>query len=337
MTLQEKFDDIIGCIEYLVENGEEDIPQALSKETGFNLRLLGDSFQFITDMTLAKYIRQRRLIHALTNKVQKNLSVEDIAAETTFCDAAAFTKACKNEFNLTPGQITEEVLQKFPPLRFAIITSGSAASQMENDKLTTTEITAGVSSEQFAEIKRVLEISAVYGFDDDDAEFVYRMATEFNISIEEAAEFCEEARIQEQFDLTDHEVQQLLYEIRNNGYAHLYELPKGFFDVYFSEENDRHGWFVPYICEIAEALNEHGMCSDDLDQIALHADTYGVDIVEAIENFDEYEKSWDDAISDVLTHGIPEDDTAGFGYRSIWEFDEEDPNQYDCDTQDEDS
>lgn len=325
MMLQDKYDNIIDCIEYFVDKRLEDIPQALAKETGLNLRLLGDAFQFVTDMTLIKYIRQRRLIYALTKKVKNNLSVEDIAEDTMFCDAAAFTKACKNEFDLTPGQITEEVLEKYPPLHFNRIISGSNAEQMENDTLDVPnkDEIKGVSSEQFAEIKRVLEISAIYGFDDDDAEFVYRLAIEFNISVEEAAEFCEEARIQEEFDLTDHETQQLLYEIRNNGYAHLHELPKGFFDVYFSEENDRHGWFVPYICEIAEALDSNEMCADDLGQIVLHADTFGVDIVEAIENFDEYDDSWNNMIDDVLTNGIPEDDTGGFGYRSVWEFDEE--------------
>lgn len=325
MMLQNKFDNIIDYIEYFVDKREENIPQALAKETGLNLRLLGDAFQFVTDMTLIKYIRQRRLIYALTSKLKNNLSVEDIAADTMFCDAAAFTKACKNEFDLTPGQITEEVLEKYPPLHFNRIISGSNAEQMENDTLDVPnkDEIKGVSSEQFAEIKRVLEISAIYGFDDDDAEFVYRLAIEFNISVEEAAEFCEEARIQEEFDLTDHETQQLLYEIRNNGYAHLHELPKGFFDVYFSEENDRHGWFVPYICEIAEALDSNEMCADDLGQIVLHADTFGVDIVEAIENFDEYDNSWNNMIDDVLTNGIPEDDTGGFGYRSVWEFDEE--------------
>ena len=323
--LQEKYDGIIDYIEYYVGIGEEDIPQALVKETGLNLRLLGDAFQFITDMTLIKYIRQRRLIHALTNKLQKNLSVEDIAADTMFCDAAAFTKACKNEFDLTPGQITTDVLVKYPPLHFARVVSGRNADKMENDTLTVlnNDTAQSVSAEQFAEIKRALEISAIYGFDDDEAEFVYRFAAECKISVEEAAEFCEEARIQEEYDLTSHETQQLLYEIRGNGYTHLYELPEGFFDVYFSEENNRYGWFVPYICEIAEALNDNGMCADDLDQIALHADTFGVDIVEAIENFEGYEKSWNDAIDDAMTNGIPEDDTNGFGYRSIWEFDEE--------------
>ena len=119
-----------------------------------------------------------------------------------------------------------------------------------------------------------------------------------------------------------HETQQLLYEIRCNGYTHLHELPDGFFDVYFSEENNRHGWFVPYICEIAEALNNNGMSANDLDDVVLHADTFGVDIVEAIENFEELEKSWNNAIDDAWSRGIPEDDTDGFGYRSIWELDE---------------
>ena len=323
MTVQEKFDGIIDCIEHLVDIGESDIPQMLSRETGMNLRLIGDAFQFITNMTLVKYIRQRRLIYALTNKLQKNLSVEDIAAATLFSDAAAFTKACKNEFSLTPGQITEEVIEQYPPLYFSRVISGSNTAQTENDTLTIpTNTIQGVSSEQFADIKRALEISAIYGFDDDDAEFVYRLATEFNMSVETAAEFYEEGRIQDKYDLTSHETQQLLYEIRGNGYLQLHDLPDGFFDVYFSEENDRHGWFVPYICEIAEALNNNGMCANDLHQIVLHADTFGVDIVEAIENFDEYEDSWNRAISDAMTYGIPEDDTDGFGYRSIWEFDE---------------
>ena len=289
-----------------------------------NLRLLGDAFQFITDMTLIKYIRQRRLVRALRNKLEQNLSVEDIAEDSLFCDAAAFTKACKNEFNLTPSQITQDVLAQYPPLHFSRVVSGINAVQMENDTLTVPNNTnQGVSSEQFADIKRVLEISAIYGFDDDDAEFVYRLATDFHMTIEDAADYCEWSRIEDKYDVFSSEMQQAFDEIRGNGHKHLNELPKSFFDVYFSEENDKHGWFVPYICEIAEALDENGMCADDLSDIVMHADTYGVDIVEAIENFEEYEKDWNDMVYDAMTNGIPEDDTGGFGYRSIWEFDEE--------------
>ena len=324
MTLQEKFDSIIDCIERLVYAGESDIPQALARESGFNLRLLGDAFQFIADMTLIKYIRQRRLVRALSNRIEFDLPVEEVVSDAGFSDAAAFSKACKNEFDLTPIQITEDVLKKYTPLSFAMVASGRDVDQMENDTLTVPDnANEGVSSEQFADIKHVLEISAIYGFDDDDAEFVYRLATDFHMTIEEAADYCEWSRIQDKYDVFSSEMQQALDEIRGNGYKHLHELPKSFFDVYFSEENDKHGWFAPYICEIAEALDENGMCADDLSDIVMHADTYGVDIVEAIENFEEYEKDWNDMVYDAVTNGVPEDDTAGFGYRSIWEFDEE--------------
>ena len=325
MTLQEKFDTIVDSIEYYVSTGEQDIPQALAAETGFNLRLLGDAFQFITDITLIKYIRQRRLIHALTTKLRKNLSVEDIAADTLFCDAAAFTKACKSEFGFTPGQVTEDVLAKHPPLFFSRVISGNNVDQLEKDNLNipNNDTIQSVSSEQFAEIKRALEISAIYGFSDDEAESVYHFATKCNLTVEEAAEFYEEAKLQDKYDLTSHEAAQILYEIRCNGFAHLYELPEGFFDVYFSEENSRHGWFVPYIYEIAEALNRNSMCADDLDQIVSHADTFGVDIVEAIDRFDEFEKTWDDMISDAWSSSILDDNTDGFGYLNIWELDED--------------
>lgn len=44
MTLQEKFDSIIDCIERLVYAGESDIPQALARESGFNRCLWVDAF-----------------------------------------------------------------------------------------------------------------------------------------------------------------------------------------------------------------------------------------------------------------------------------------------------
>lgn len=325
MTLQEKFDDIISRIERLIDSGVDNIPQILSQETGFNLRLLGDSFQFITDMTLIKYIRQRRLIYALTRRIEKNLSIEEIAADSLFSDAAAFTKACKSEFNLAPGQITADVLKKYPPLRFSLLVSDNQADLMENKTLVTQQhnTSKGVSVEEFSEIRQVLEISALYGFDDEESEYVYRLTKELGLTIEAAAEFCEEIRLEEKYDVFSYEMQQALCEVRHNGYAHIHELPDGFFDVYFSEENDKHGWFVPYICEITEALNRNGMCAADLEEIALHADTYDVDIIEAIENFDEYEKHWDCMTSDAIAEDVLDDDTGHFGYRSIWEFDED--------------
>lgn len=344
MALQEKFDGIIDGIERLVRAGEDDIPQALVKETGFNLRLLGDAFQFITDMTLIKYIRQRRLVYALVNRIELNLPVEDIAEDAGFSDAAAFSKACKNEFDLTPIQITKDVLNEYPPLTFAMVTVGRDVDQMENDTLVTTknDTICGVSTEQFAEIKQLLELSAIYGLSDDEAEFVYQLSHSCGITAAQGAEFYDDFKLQiengsfihgpDLFEIAElacrnnlsySEAQSIMYILEKNGYRGLRELPAGFLDIYFSNENDRHGWSIPYICEIAEALADNGLSADDLEDIAFYADMFGMDIIEAIENRRENQSSWNSMVSDVMNNGIPEDDTDGFGYRSIWELDEE--------------
>ena len=344
MTLQEKFDRIIDCIERLVYAGESDIPQALARESGFNLRLLGDAFQFIADMTLIKYIRQRRLIRALSNRIEFDLPVEEVVSDAGFSDAAAFSKACKNEFDLTPIQITEDVLKKYVPLSFAMVASGRDVDQMENDTLIATknDTICGVSAQQFAEIKQVLELGAIYGLSDEEAEFVYRLATDRKLTLAKAAEFYDDFKLQIEngsnipgldlfemaelacrYDLSYSEAQAIMYELSCHGYLSIRNLPDGFFDIYFCEENDRCGWDVPYMCEIVEAIEENGLSTDDIDDIALYASMFGVDIIEAIECYDDYKASWDNVVRDAMTNGIPEDDTNGFGYRSIWELPEE--------------
>lgn len=343
MTLQEKFDNIISHIENLISVGEIDIPQALSRETGLNLRVLGDAFQFMSEMTLVKYIRQRRLVYALSKRNQYALPIEDVVADAGFSDAAAFSKACKNEFDLTPIQITDEVLKRYVPLSFTAVVSGVSEDYMENDTLISTknDMICGVTAEQFAEIKAVLELGAIYGLSDEEAEFVYRLSQFCEITTAQAAEFYDDFKLQIengsaligpdlfelaelacQYDLSYSEAQAIMYELQCHGYDSLANLPVGFLEVYFSEENNRHGWDVPYICEIAEALEENGLSPDDIDDVALQASNFGVDIIEAIEDYDSFQTLWDRMIDDAMTNGIPEDDTGGFGYRSIWELPE---------------
>ena len=343
MTLQEKFDGIIDCVERLVYVGESDIPQALARESGFNLRLLGDAFQFIADMTLVKYIRQRRLVRALSNRIEFNLSVEEVVSEAGFSDAAAFSKACKNEFDLTPIQITEDVLKKYTPLSFSMVASDRDVDKMENDTLIATknDTICGVSAQQFAEIKQVLELGAIYGLSDEEAEFVYRLATDRKLTLAKAAEFYDDFKLQIEngsnipclnlfemaelacrYDLSYSEAQTIMYTLSCHGYLSIRTLPDGFFDLYFCDENDRRGWDVPYVCEIAEALEEHGFSTADIDDIVDLASTYGISIIEAIEDYKSYKKDWDTTMRKLMHYDDSAEDPCGFGYRSVWELDE---------------
>ena len=345
MTLQEKYDRIIGLIEEFVEFGEQDIPDAVSREMGLNLRLLGDAFLFITDVTIVQYIRKRKLVHALSARIEQGLSVEQVVTQSGFSDAAAFSKACKKVFNLSPSQINKTVLSQHPPLTFDRITSVKAVELSENDILIAEKKQAticGITAEQFAEVKHVLEIGALYGLTDQEAEEVYRLSQACKITTAQAAEFYEDFKLQMEngsffgeydlfemaelacmYDLSFTEAQIIMGELEHNGYWSIHELPAGFFEIYFCDENDRQGWTVPYICEIAEAMDDNGLPFSEFDNVIFYADMFGTDIVDTIENFQEYHESWDKDVSKALTSGIPEDDTGGFGYRSIWELPEE--------------
>lgn len=344
MTIQEKFDSIINCIERLVCEEDYDIPQTISRETGLNLRLLGDAFQFITDITLIKYIRQRRLVNALMRRNEFNLPIEQVASDAGFSDAAAFSKACKNEFNLSPSQITENILKEYTPLYFSRVISGKE-EKMENDTLITAkknDSICGISAEQFAEVKQVLEIGAIYGLTDEEAEFVYRLAKHCKVTSAQAAEFFDDYKLQIEngsildglsiydmaelsfaFNLSFSESQSILYEIGCHGYESIHDLPKGFFDIYFSEYNEKlRGYDVQYICEILSSMEENGFSTDEIDDILDGAMFWGVDPIELIENYDEYTTLYEKIAMD-LCGAFSDDNTDGFEYMNTWEISKE--------------
>ena len=77
MNFKNKYNNFIQEIEDAVDRREDQIPELIAKRSGTNLRLLADAFQYITDMTLAQYIRQRRLVKSMQFKHNKDCSMED--------------------------------------------------------------------------------------------------------------------------------------------------------------------------------------------------------------------------------------------------------------------
>lgn len=347
MTLQEKFDRIINQIEKLVGAGECDnlaISQAVAREIGLESRLMSDAFQFMTDMTMAKYIRQRRIVFALDRRIEDDLPLEAVCESAGYADAAALSKACKNLLGRPPVQITRDNISEYTPLSFDRLTSEKDTVQLESETVTTTKANntiCGVSAQQFAEIKQVLELGAIYGLSDEEAEFVYRLATDRKLTLAKAAEFYDDFKMQIENgsnvpglnlfemaevackrDLSFSQTQSIMFELEKHGYHSISQLPDEFLDVLLSEENARFGWDVPYIIEIAEALEEYGFSASDRGTIVDLASTYEVSVVEVIEEYEQYESDWDDGIYKLMHYDDSAEDPCGFGYRSIWELDE---------------
>lgn len=348
MTLKERFDSIITGIEELVLSGQHDIPeitQSVARNNGLDLRLLADAFRFIADMTLGEYIKRRLLICALDIKIECDLPVEDVCENAGYSDAAAFSKACKKLFDFSPAQFTREMLSQHSPLFFDRLIADKEAGQLGYDTLMTKEknTICGVIAVQFADIKQVLELSAVYGFADEESEAVYQLAQQCEVSIAQAAEFYDDFKLQLEnesnvpgldfyamaqlackYFLSFSEAQSVVYMLEKHGYRDIRDLPGTFFDIYFSKENEQFaGWDVPYICEIAEAMEAHDVSIAELEDVAFLAWMNGTDLLDAIANYKKYGDSFNDMAIDTLDKDVPEYNTGDFGYRSIWELDEE--------------
>lgn len=335
MTLEMRFDTIINKIESLIQQGEQDIPSVLSRETGLNLRQLGDVFKFMTQMTLNRYIRQRRIINALTNRMQNDLSVEMVAFDAGFSDAAAFSKACKNEFGVSPIQLAEETLVKHVPFTFSQIISDKYTIQMEAGTLnnTVSHNSSYISSEQFNEVKQILEIGAFHGLNDEEAEQAYRIAKKCNVTLPQAAEFYEDYKLQMEngsmpssldvlelaqlscrHNLSVSESQSILCELKAYGCKCIKELPNYFFGIYFNEYYEQFGEYnISYICEIAKALEKNEFRVEAIEEILEFSMIYDVDVLEMIENFDTYIETYDQEMERVEESLDLEDDMDAYG------------------------
>lgn len=353
MSIQEKFDNIIHTVEELLkedmscDNGE--LAKRIATKVGMNSRALGDAFQFITETTFVAYIRQRKMVRALELHILNNKRIEESAEVIGFSDAAAFSKACKKLFGVSPSQITPEMLRKYNPLYFQQVCTTEYSKKGEDDAMIMVEKhnrQFDISSEQFAEVKEVIELGALYGFTDEEAETVYRLSKQIEMPLAKAAEIYDDYRLQLEngsavegedyfapaelaatYNLSYSESKEILYELEANGYDGMHSVPKYYFDIYFSKENEQFwGFSVGYICEMAEAMEQHGLSADDLDDIFDLAEFFEEDPIVIIEDIDGFANERADLVENVLETGDIcsfVDDTDGFGYRSIWELPEE--------------
>ena len=339
MKFPENYDSIISEIEELVEKGYTDIPVALSQHAACNIRLLGDAFQFITGITLAQYIRQRRLLRAVACHLKTGKSLEEVSTEFGFSDAAAMSKAFKRVYGVSPSQVALEDLgqSRYQPLSSEIVLSDRRSNEMpEEEKITTQEPKTmfGVTSKQFASVRHILEVNAVYGLSEEGLELVSYLSNDCHVRLDVAFNFVEELETQirngdfyTEHDLYDFaevccvydadmdETGRLLDILEASGFMRLHDVPEGFCDVYFSETNKLHDYDVYEILAILNALKAKGYGPQEFDYRMTYDFMHDGDPVESILCYEEDDDglTWEDL-------QMPEMDSEP----DIWELSEED-------------
>jgi hypothetical protein len=113
-----------------------------------------------------------------------------------------------------------------------------------------------------------------FGDIEDDSEAVF-IARKYRIPLRDALE--------------------LKRDLESHGYYSIYDLPQGFFEVYFHYDMDQFvGWDISYVCGIVEAMDQNHIPMDHLDEIMYLASEHNIDPAEIIERFEYYLGSHDE-------------------------------------------
>ena len=346
MNFKNRYNNFIREIEDAVDRREDQIPELIAKRSGTNLRLLADAFQYITDMTLAQYSRQPRLVKSMQFKHNKDCSMEDAAIEFGFPDAATMSKAFKKTFDVSPSQMTKDDLDKIVPLSLEhLLQEEESRGKMEAQVKSipsVPESVFGVSIEQFEDIKNVLELNAVYGLSDKLAELAYKLCKEQQVPMSKAFEFVEDLDLQFEngtywgalscisleeivcrsfkYNLSVSESIDAIDSLHGQGIDDITELPDDFFVIYFGEANNLNGFSAQDILDFIDVMDEEGIDVAAFDFIVMsNALLHDGDIIETIRSFDE------DEDFDITRLDVVQEHEA---CPNIWEEDEEEYHEH---------
>lgn len=92
-------------IEYIENNLTENIDyKKLAKIVGVSEYSLQRIFMFLSNISIAEYIRKRRLSRALEELKTTNIKVIDLAIKYQYDSSISFSRAFKNMFGITPSE-----------------------------------------------------------------------------------------------------------------------------------------------------------------------------------------------------------------------------------------
>lgn len=115
------FENLNTMITYIENHLTEEIQYSqLANMLGISEYNLQRIFMFITNISLAEYIRKRRLSKALEEIKNTNNKIIDIAIKYQYDSAISFARSFKNMFEITPSNCRQNKIeyQMFPVIHF---------------------------------------------------------------------------------------------------------------------------------------------------------------------------------------------------------------------------
>lgn len=107
-------EQVISNIIYWIDNNPDKnlTGNSIAMRAGYSLRHFQRMFYKYTGMTLARYIRQRRLEMAARTLTETELPIEHLCLQYGYSSSQTFIRAFRQAFHCTPGEYRKE--RRFP-------------------------------------------------------------------------------------------------------------------------------------------------------------------------------------------------------------------------------
>ncbi len=196
MNARDRFEKMMNFIESRVAPEEEifgypshsDINYELCTRLGVSFRSLNEIFRFLTDMSLTQYVKERKMMCAYKEIIEKgNYSMDDCLEITGYETASSFNKAFRERFGCSPTEAAKagDRTKYREKLTWDSINSmGDRAQTAPAGPVE--QVKFGIDLEALRKYEEAADLQAIYEMHDLDSEVAFLISEKFGISLKEA-------------------------------------------------------------------------------------------------------------------------------------------------------
>lgn len=260
----ERYDNIINNIEDMIEEDPykdiHKITSELMKNIGITTRDIAVVIKFFTDMSLAEYVRKRKMNYSYKKlQEQPEYDLDSVIDYTGYSDHPAYSKAFKKEYGISPKKAYDEGknLEK-PPLTIETLQNNNI--EVKPRIYAKKSNIFGVDKETYDRILLAEDLKELYGFNKAQANIAFHYAEEGELPLDFAFEDTSEA-----FAACD---EILGIETKNFSESKMQEILNAWHNVYYSFDG-----LVP---------------TSQIIRLCCRARAYNIKLTDIDENFGEY-------------------------------------------------
>lgn len=211
MTIEEKFDKLFTSVEQKVKknyNSASAIAEEIAQEFGMQMREMSCVFSFVSNQTLLDYIKERKMMLAYESIIEsEKFNAEKAISLSGLSDQATFNKKFKSVFNLTPTEAFKK--RDFSLLKIKLSWNDLQTLNISSDLMARTskpivsKTIFGIDKSKFNELKEIVELQEVFGFNEFQSQAAYYIHATYDISLNDAFAFVDEFYYNEQDSVLD--------------------------------------------------------------------------------------------------------------------------------------